>query len=222
MNLAKDRQEKIIIALDSIRCDNREGKTISELRQMDDDIMEFIERKGYCKYVLGEGNVFIRTLTDKGYEVLGSGTYKTFLTTQKKEKFRLLMPIRISIFAFIVSLSSLGFGIYQFKKTSELNKTQLENTITHNKLSVRPFLNIETNISATYPKISITLQNKGIGPALIIDQKITYNGIPVNNWSSLTEIIEKDKLIFWKKYVPEWYDLNHLILFLHSYPNSLG
>ncbi|MBL0358320.1 MAG: hypothetical protein IPP72_16270 [Chitinophagaceae bacterium] len=77
-------------------------------------------------------------------------------------------------------------------------------------MSVRPFLNIEKNISETYPKISITLQNKGIGPALIIDQKITYNGISVNNWSSLTELIEKDKLIFWKKYVPEWYDLNHL------------
>jgi hypothetical protein len=153
MNLAKDRHEKIIIALDSIRCDNRENKTTLDLRQMDDDIMEYIERKGYCKYVLGEGNVFIRTLTDKGYEVLGSGTYKDYLKEQKKEKVRLLTPILTSILALIISISSLLFGIFQYKKTSGFNKNQLNNTITHNKLSAKPILNIEKNISETYDKV---------------------------------------------------------------------
>jgi len=34
MEISKDKYEKIIVELDSIRCDNREGKTTQSLRQM--------------------------------------------------------------------------------------------------------------------------------------------------------------------------------------------
>ena len=108
MKISKDKYDKVIIALDSIRCDNREGKTTQNLRQMDDDVMQHIERKGYCNYILGEGNIFVRTLTTKGYDVLASETYKKYLWKQTKDNLKNWIPIWVSILMIILT----GFNIY--------------------------------------------------------------------------------------------------------------
>ena len=65
--------------MDGIRCDNRENKSPDKLRQIEDDIMQFIERKGFCKYILGESNLFIRVLTKEGNEVLACGSYASYV-----------------------------------------------------------------------------------------------------------------------------------------------
>ncbi|MBS1511459.1 MAG: hypothetical protein JST86_11500 [Bacteroidetes bacterium] len=205
MKLTEDKYEKVIIALDSIRCDNRENKTIEGLRQIDDVIMEYIERKGYCKYILGERNVFIRTLTDKGYEVLGCGSYKKYLKQKRNEKIRLKTPIFISAFALVMSISSFLFGVFQYRNTSRTTQE-------HNKLSVRPILNIERNISDSYTKVGLTLKNKGIGPALIVSQELYYDGKQINNWSDLTPLLEREGLVFWQNFTPQWFNVDFFTL----------
>lgn len=108
MKISKDKYDEIIIALDGIRCDNRENKQYSEnendLRPITQDVMQYIERKGYCKYIYGANCRFVRTLTEKGYSVLSAGNYGKYLWKETLKSWAIWLPIFISILAVGISL----------------------------------------------------------------------------------------------------------------------
>jgi len=62
----------------------------------------------------------------------------------------------------------------------------------HNRLSVKPILNIDYNFSAHIGDIGIYLINKGIGPAVIIDYKVFVDDI----------LLECDYTEIWHKAAP--------------------
>lgn len=107
MKISKDKYDEIIIALDGIRCDNRENKQYSEnendLRPITQDVMQYIERKGYCKYIYGANCRFVRTLTEKGYSVLSAGNYGKYLWKETLKSWAIWLPIIISALALYVA-----------------------------------------------------------------------------------------------------------------------
>jgi hypothetical protein len=120
MKIPKERYNEIINALDGIRCDNRENKQYSEnendLRDITQDTMQYIERKGYCKYIYGANCRFVRTLTEKGYEVLQYMDYGAYRRQKSIDNRKSWMPI---VFSGIAILVSIGVA-------SNLNKHNIE------------------------------------------------------------------------------------------------
>ena len=77
----------------------------------------------------------------------------------------------ISLCAAIVALSALGVSIYQ----SYLMRK-------HNRLSLRPFLNLDHSYNDLHP-ISIKVFNNGCGPAIVKNVDFKINGNSVNTRS---------------------------------------
>lgn len=107
MKVQKERYSEVINALDGIRCDNRENRQYNEdenkLRPLTQDIMQYIERKGYCKYIYGANGRFVRTLTEKGYEVLQYMDYAKYKKQKAVVNWKTWIPIVISGIALIIS-----------------------------------------------------------------------------------------------------------------------
>ncbi len=162
MKISPDKYEKIHVALDGIRCDNRENK-VKDLRQIDDDVMQYIERKGYCRYILGENNTFIRTLTKKGYKVLSSGGYKAYLLNETKEAWKVWLPIAISLIAvFITALQ------YLENRDAAGRLDKLEKMTIRIDSSIRALDNKQHNSDSTLGQLKIwTLKRDSLFKALI-------------------------------------------------------
>lgn len=130
MKISKDRYHEIINALDGIRCDNRENRQYTEdesqLRRMPDDIMQYVERKGYCKYIYGANCRFVRTLTGKGYEVLKEMDYAKYKKNKAIENYKTWIPICASIVALLIS----GY-IAWFKPNDIKYKSETEQKLSH-------------------------------------------------------------------------------------------
>ena len=73
--------------------------------------MEYIERKGYCKYILGEGNKFIRTLTEKGYEPLSFLDYGKYRRHKRITDIKSWLPIVISVIAIMLAIANFIYTI---------------------------------------------------------------------------------------------------------------
>ena len=89
--------------------------------------------------------------------------------------------IILSVSAVFVSLCALVFTIWQARQT-----------VKHNKLSVRPFLShtqIKDIDSEGQPIFSSVLKNSGIGPAVIKDFILLYNGEEVSK-NSISDFID--------------------------------
>jgi len=128
MEIAREKHGKVYDALDSIRANLRDNIYIRSddpkqyERRMDDDVSLYIERKGYCKYIIGHNNIAIRALTDKGIDVLATGNYTNYLENiTKKEKIenelkthqiKTLKPYRFWL-PFVLSIVGLSLGSWQ-------------------------------------------------------------------------------------------------------------
>lgn len=124
MKVSKGNYFKIINALDAVRADNRESKYGGETRQIDDDILLFIERKGYCKYIVGDDNKCVRVLTESGYEVLASQDYAKYLKRKALDKWTKRLPIIISIIALLFSGTTSLLNYLTWRKGSQQTETQ--------------------------------------------------------------------------------------------------
>jgi hypothetical protein len=125
MKFDKKDYWKIINALDGIRCDNRENRYSDQLRDIEEDVMQYIERKAYCKYIYGANCKFVRTLTEKGYEVLQEMDYGKYRRKKAKENWRLWLPVGISLLSLAISTV---FAVITIRK--EINKPEIEQKIT--------------------------------------------------------------------------------------------
>lgn len=114
---------EVVNALDGIRADNRENRqrndTPQPIRRMDDDVMQFIERGGYCQYIMGPNFVFVRTLTEKGYDVLTFMDFQKYLTWKAKGNAKTWWPIRISAIALVISFITLGLKFNEWREVGQ-------------------------------------------------------------------------------------------------------
>ena len=100
MKLPKNRYGDLIDTLDGIRADNREWRYGEDCRKIDDEMLLYIERKGYCKYEINTLR-FIRVLTEEGMAVLGSQNYIKYRRNKKWAKWGKRAPLIVSIIAVI-------------------------------------------------------------------------------------------------------------------------
>ena len=128
MNIPRSRYNEIVIALDGIRCDNRENQQYTEnenlLRKMHDDIMQYIERKGYCKYIYGANGKFVRTLTKSGYEILSCNDYGKYRRDKAIENVKSWLSVLFSGLALIISI-----GVAILNHYDNINKAAIENRV---------------------------------------------------------------------------------------------
>lgn len=121
MKIHRSKYKQLIIALDGIKCDNEENRqdldSNNPPRVVEDDVRMYIERKGYCKYIYGANCKFVRTLTEKGYEVLGTGSYRKYLWQQTLKAWAIWLPIVISVIALWIAYKDKGNDA---KKINEL------------------------------------------------------------------------------------------------------
>jgi len=132
MNISTDKYGKIVDALDGMRADCRENKLrVEELRRIDDDILLYLERNGYCTYKVAAGNYFVRILTEKGYEVLYYMDYAKYRRAKSWKNWKNRVPIFISIIALLIS----AIAVWQKSKEAkekqqiEIRVTQLDSTV---------------------------------------------------------------------------------------------
>ena len=150
MKIPKERYHEIINALDGIRCDNRENKQYTEdenqLRSMPDDIMQYVERKGYCKYIYGANCKFVRTLTEKGYEVLKEMDYAKYRENKAIENKKSWIPIYASLAALLISGYVAWFkpSDSKYKVETEQKLKLLDSSIKSQKESINS-LNLQMN-----------------------------------------------------------------------------
>ena len=128
MSIPISRYDEIVIALDGIRCDNRENKQYAEnetlLRNMHDDIMQYIERKGYCKYIYGANGKFVRTLTKSGYEILSREDYGKYRRDKAINNVKSWLPVLFSGLALLISVTVAIINHYD-----NINKAGIENRV---------------------------------------------------------------------------------------------
>jgi len=126
MKIDSSKYEEVVKAIDGIRCDNRENKQYSEdetkLREISQDVMQYIERKGYCKYIYGANCRFVRTLTEKGYEVLQYMDYAEYRRQKAIENRKSWMPILFSGIAIIVSIGVAWYNANLNKHNTEIEQ----------------------------------------------------------------------------------------------------
>ena len=65
----------------------------------------------------------------------------------------------------VIAFAALALSVLQFKASR-----------THNKLSVRPLLVLDANYDPTVRGFGLSVSNKGIGPAVILDFRILVDG----------------------------------------------
>jgi hypothetical protein len=82
----------------------------------------------------------------------------------------------IALLISLLSASLSGFAVYLSNETKK-------NTENHNKLSLRPYLNLMYNLSVEHrpsrqslETLKITLSNKGVGPAVIQSAELFVDG----------------------------------------------
>lgn len=165
MKIPKERYNEIIVALDGIRCDNRENKQYtedeSELRKMPDDIMQYIERKGYCKYIYGANCRFVRTLTEKGYEVLIELDYSKYQKKKAIENYKSWIPIYASIAALLIS----GYVAW-FKPSDSKFKTETDQKL--NRLD-----SLSSSITDSINSVNLRLNTELTSTKHFLDSLIT-------------------------------------------------
>lgn len=100
MKLPKNRYGDLMDTLDGVRADNREWRYGEDCRKIDDEMLLYIERKGYVKYEINTLR-FIRVLTEEGMAVLSSQNYQKYRSGKTWGKWGKRAPLIVSIVAVI-------------------------------------------------------------------------------------------------------------------------
>jgi hypothetical protein len=90
----------------------------------------------------------------------------------------------IALLAFLLSVSSLSINGIEYRKTTDLQLTNLQN-------SVRPYIVIDKNASSQENPLGISLRNEGLGPAIIDTLSVKFDGreMPMDSILSFSEKI---------------------------------
>ena len=85
-----------------------------------------------------------------------------------------------SIVAVVVSVIALGLNVYQTRIIQEQARA-----------GVWPYLSfgVETKESDTGARYAFTLDNDGVGPAIIKSVRVTFDGRPVHTWLEVVKLI---------------------------------
>lgn len=98
-----------------------------------------------------------------------------------------------SIGAVIISLAALGIGIVQ----ARIMSNQQEIMAKQQKTSVWPYVYVDTklNLNLNEYSISCTIENKGIGPALVENLKLVFDGKEYTSYNDFAQAIEEKGIV---------------------------
>ncbi len=90
----------------------------------------------------------------------------------------------IALLAFLLSIISLSINGIEYRKTTNLQLTNLQN-------SVRPYIVIDKDASSQENPLGISLRNEGLGPAIIDTLSIKFDGreMPMDSILNFSEKI---------------------------------
>ncbi len=81
----------------------------------------------------------------------------------------------------IIALTAVVVSVWQ----GQLSQRQLEIALEHNKLTVRPYLEIDRSINSSDQLLEINLTNQGFGPAVIESLTLTYQDAEYQGWNAV-------------------------------------
>ncbi|HRH48287.1 MAG TPA: hypothetical protein PLP23_06035 [Panacibacter sp.] len=111
-------------------------------------------------------------------------SYWTIAKKRIKPTLKNLLGLKAEIYIAILSFLLSIFAIFE--------------TISHDKLSVRPELNLLGHFDDHQEILGSELVNNGIGPAKITSEKIYFFGHRVSSMTELADSIINRKMQFWK------------------------
>lgn len=94
-----------------------------------------------------------------------------------------------SVSAAVIALAALVLSIREGRQSRN-----------HDRLSVRPYLDSDINISPAYDRIQVTLSNQGIGPAILSEWSLLVDGktceeLGITRWEQLTTRLNLKDLV---------------------------
>ncbi len=98
----------------------------------------------------------------------------------KTEKLSQLVLVIIAICAVLVSVWQVRISQNQLKISQE-----------HNRLTVKPYLDITRFTNGDQKTLEIKVSNHGYGPAIVNSFELVYNGKAYSNWNSVLNAAEE-------------------------------
>ena len=115
------------------------------------------------------------------------------MSTSRTEKIAQLSVVLIAICAVAVS-------VWQ----GQISQRQLKLTQEHNRLTVKPYIDITRFTNSTEGTVEVNISNQGFGPAIIKKFELIFDGQSYDNWNALLDAAQ----------------LNTGIRFLNNYSNG--
>jgi hypothetical protein len=102
----------------------------------------------------------------------------------------------VSVCGAVTASAALGLSIYMGYQTRR-----------HNRLSVRPFLDDSLRISPAHTRISLSITNRGLGPAIVKRWTLLVDGQPyqklgITDWATLTEYLKLTDKVTYGYFMP--------------------
>jgi hypothetical protein len=83
----------------------------------------------------------------------------------------------------IIALTAVAVSVWQ----GRLSQKQLEIALQHNKLTVRPYLELIKNIDGSNDMLEINIANQGYGPAIVQEFTLSYGDVVSDGWNPVLD-----------------------------------
>lgn len=121
---------------------------------------------------------------------IGPIDISSIMAMTKSEKLSQLVLVIIAICAVLVS-------VWQ----GRISQKQLEISQEHNRLTVKPYIDITRFTNSDERTLEIKVSNQGYGPAIVKSFELVYDGNSYSNWNSVLDAAgEGDNIRFLNNY----------------------
>ena len=97
---------------------------------------------------------------------------------------------KITQFAVVlIAISAVVVSVWQ----GRISQKQLEIAQEHNRLTVKPYLNITRFTNSDTKTFEVKISNQGYGPAIIKKFELIYDGVSHGNWNSVLDAANENE-----------------------------
>ena len=83
----------------------------------------------------------------------------------------------------VIAISAVLVSVWQ----GRISQKQLELSQAHNRLTVKPYLDITQFTNSDSKILEVKISNEGYGPAIVKSFKLSYDGKSYSNWNSVLD-----------------------------------
>ena len=98
----------------------------------------------------------------------------------------------LSVSAIAISLMVLLLSVWQVREF-----------MAHNRMSVHPDITLDRLASGEDPRVGLYLSSTGLGPAIVREMQIVFDGSPVQDWDSVSN--DPSVVRIFRTRVPSWF-----------------